>query len=324
MTFILLCLLAAILPMAQAGSPINVRRDNLVLASCSTPAPSVAKLFTYEDKGSYKKITSTQCGQTYILYPRDEKKPDHLGPDHKYFAVPLNKVAVTHQATNTFLESLNVRANIKVVSGQTTSACLAKKIADGTAEAFVDETQMTDSTIDAIFAQPGQLSTWDHNPDLLNRAICVSSEDEDSPLASAEWIKFFGYFFNVDSTDHYCGTWSRYKCNSLDANKKTSAPKVVFASKVADKFFIHMSPSKNQVITDAKAVYPDLSAFNQFKEASFIFPAAEKSKFHAALRLTDVLIDESLPRGQTQKEIAELYGLPPVMIGQVMMIWFDV
>ena len=325
MTFLLLGLIAAMSPLAQAGAPINVRRDMVVLASCSTPAPSEAKLFTYEDKGPYMKITSTRCGHTYILYPRDGKKPDHLGPDHKYFAVPLDKVAITQKTTIAFLEALNVRDKIAVAPGETTSACLAKQIADSATEAFVDESNLKDSTIDAIFANPHHASTWESsNPDLIDRVICDSSEDEEFPLASAEWIKFFGYFFDVDSTD-YCGTWSRYKCNSLGANKKASAPKVVFASKDADKFMIHMPAFSNQVVVDAGAVYPDLSTFNKFKEADkFTFPAAEKSMFHAALRLSDVLVDESIPHGQTQKEIAELYSLPPVMIGQVMIIYPDI
>ena len=323
-SILLVGLVAAVLPLAQAGAPITVRRDMVVLASCSTPAPSVAKLFTYEDKGSYKKITSTRCGQSYILYPRDGKKPENLGPDFKYFAVPLNKVAVTHKGTNTFLEALNVRKKIVVASGETTSACLAKEIADGAVKAFVDESQITDSTIDAIFAQPGQVSTWTSNTDLSNRIICDASGDEESPLASAEWIKFFGFFFDVDSTD-YCDTWSRYKCNSLEANKKTTAPKVVFASKDADTFLIHMPPSTNQAVIDAGAAYPDLSTFNEFKKTDrFIFPAAKKTKFHAALRLADVLIDKSLPHKQTQKEIADLYSLAPVMIGQVIIIWSDI
>ena len=39
-------------------------------SQCTSKAPSVAQLFTYEDMGSYQKVVSTQCSETYILYPR--------------------------------------------------------------------------------------------------------------------------------------------------------------------------------------------------------------------------------------------------------------
>ena len=94
---------------------------------CDTITPSTATLFTYEDKGTYKKVTSTQCSQTYILSPRGETAPDlsSESADYLYFGVPLQNVAVTQTVTNTFLETLGVRDKISVVSEYSTSSCMA-------------------------------------------------------------------------------------------------------------------------------------------------------------------------------------------------------
>ena len=122
----------------------------------------MAKLFTYEDKGSYMKVTSKQCDETYILYRSAEKKPD-LGPDYKYFTVPLKKVAVTQKVTNTFLEALNVRDKIVMAPKHTTSACLAKRVADGAMKDCGDcvDSSAKEQGIDAIFADPSDASTWE-------------------------------------------------------------------------------------------------------------------------------------------------------------------
>ena len=82
---------------------------------CHSLAPTTAAFFTYEDMGTYKKVISTQCDTTYILYPRGETAPD-LGSDFQYFGVPLQNVAVTQTVTNTFLEALGVRDQMLVAS----------------------------------------------------------------------------------------------------------------------------------------------------------------------------------------------------------------
>ena len=61
------------------------------------------------------------------------------------------------------------------------------------------------------------------------------------------------------------------------------------------------------------AQYPDLAAFQQFMKmhwtgtqvTGYKFPAANISQFHAALKLADVLIDETYPHGQTMATITD-------------------
>ena len=348
MTFLLFALLAAMTPLAQAAMPLNAR-DSVVLDACNDLKSKVAELFTYEDKGSYVEVVSKMCGEKnadgaytdtkYILYKRGETKPD-LGSGYKYFAVPLQKVVVTQTVTNTFLERLNVRDKIAVASKYSTSACLAKRVADGdvleyvahsdaTAEAHA--TQMGDSSIDAIFSDPWYTSSWkEGHTASFDKVICEASPYEKSPLGSAEWIKFFGYLFDVDPADAYCGTTSLYQCQSLTAVKENDrnpadVPKVLFASKDWQGDFAVLTPAyKTQFAIDAGGAYADMSAFNAFQQTSpgtghisgYKFTAAHKSDFHAALRMADVLIDETYPYGKTLKDIIDEYSLPPVMIGQ--------
>ena len=348
MTFLFFALLVAMTPLAQAATPLNAR-DSVVLDACNDPMPKVAELFTYEDKGSYIEVVSKMCGEKnadgvytdtkYILYKRGETKPD-LGSGYKYFAVPLQKVAVTQTVTNTFLERLNVRDKIAIASKYSTSACLTKRVADGdeyeyvahseaTAEAHA--TQMSDSLIDAIFSDPWKTSAWkEGHAASFGKVICEASTYEKSPLGSAEWIKFFGYLFDVDPADAYCGTTSIYQCQSLTAVKKNNrnpadVPKVLFASKDGQGDFSIQTPAyKTKFASDAGGAYPDMSAFSAFQQTAqgtgaisgYKFPAAHKSDFHAALRMADVLIDETYPHGKTLKDIIDEYSLPPVMIGQ--------
>ena len=166
---------------------------------CATTQPSFAKLFTYEDMGSYQKVTSKQCtGEPpYILYPRGQTAPN-LGPDFKYFGVPLEKVAVTQSVTLTFLEMLGVRDKIIVASEYASSACIAKKVADGDAQAMVqhrnDEAAhaalMANSELDAIFSDPWYTGSWNHAPS-ASKVVCEASTYEETPLGNGEWIKVY-------------------------------------------------------------------------------------------------------------------------------------
>eukprot|EP00962_Isochrysis_galbana_P010129 scaffold2805_cov215-Isochrysis_galbana.AAC.7 len=65
-------------------------------ADCMATAPSVASHFSVEMHDSYKVVRSTQagCNNAYILYHRGTEKPN-LGSEYKYFATPLQRVALT-------------------------------------------------------------------------------------------------------------------------------------------------------------------------------------------------------------------------------------
>ena len=164
-----LSLLAALSSMTSPIAALSVAALMSSVKSLAHPAPSSCP----QDMGSYQRVTSTQCDETYILFPRDQSPPAICsGSTYKCFGVPLQNVAVTQSVPNTFLEALGVLDKISVASEYTTSACIAKRVADGAAEAFVSHSsndtehadQMGDPALDAIFSDPWYTSSWHHAP----------------------------------------------------------------------------------------------------------------------------------------------------------------
>ena len=282
--------------------------------ACGTTAPATARHFTFEDMGSYRRVNSTRCSQSYILYNRGTPQPA-LGSSYKYFAVPLTNVAVTETVTNTFLETLGVRDAISVASNYTTSSCIKRKIEDGQAQMFVSHSsnptahavQMGNAQVEAIFSSPYGTNNWNHAAS-ASKIICEASTYELDPRGSAEWIKFFGYLFgkNTEAQAAYCGTNSRYSCGSIVAQNNnlgsTRVPKVAFTSRSWNGAYsiqvlahahlptlspprspspahvCQMPPYKDQFVHDAGAVYPDLSHFDNFRVGTG--PHGEASAFN--------------------------------------------
>ena len=119
-----------------------------------------------------------------VVCAGDKTKPA-LGSGYKYFGVPLANIAVTQTVTNTFLELVGVRDKIKVASPLSTSACLAKRVSDGSAAAYIKHSddeeahaaQMGDVAIEAIFSDPWYTSKWEHAPS-APKVICEASTYE--------------------------------------------------------------------------------------------------------------------------------------------------
>jgi hypothetical protein len=247
---------------------------------CSSPGPIVSTLFTYEDFGSYQIVTSTYCGESYVLYPKASSPPD-LGRGFKYFGVPLESVVLTQTPPVAFIETIGARSAIAVASEYTTSACLAQLVEDGSVETYSSETSYGGDEYDAIFTDPWSLSSWSDSSS-TDKLICSADSYEEDPVGSAEWLKFYGFFFDAapTATAAFCATSSRYACNSMAAssistqslsaefNVKYQVPTAVFASysSWSNTYLIEMVPYKNKFVMDAGATYPDLSAFAEFEE----------------------------------------------------------
>ena len=103
-----------------------------------------------------------------------------------------------------------------------------------------------------------------------------------------------------------------------------STPKVMWTSFEAaypgynpDQYKISLAAYKTEYVTAAGGETPDLSAFAAYAGwQSYVFPVANKSDFHAALSLADVVIDEtyfwSLALGESvdKAQVYEKYGSP--------------
>jgi hypothetical protein len=242
---------------------------------------------------------------------------------------PLQNVILTQTPPVPFLETLGARDTISVASPYTTSACMAKKVADGDAAAYVSNSadaaahalQNANAQVEAIFSDPYGTSVWADSAS-ASKLICASPSYETTPTGAAEWLKFFGYFFGADALAQtgFCATSARYSCNSLAASSISSesarlgsssysyqVPRVLFASlHWSGDFSIQMTPYKNKLVMDAGATYPDLSAYESFRQqhwtgaytSGFQFPAANASSFH---------VRASSPR---QRSLLRIFQLP--------------
>ena len=310
---------------------------------CSQSTPSTAELFNVEFFANYKIINSTQCNERYVLYPRGGSAPD-LGTGFTYFAVPLTRVALTTTVPVAFLEAVRARNTIKVVSPYTTSPCVANLASTGAASSLMASWSNAtahallvghgmDSSIDAVVSDPFGTPSWPY-PETRHKVICAASTYEPNPLGGAEWVKFWGHFFDemTLANNAFCATHSRYSCNSMAASNIAGAaiqvgsqthtarvPTVLFAqySSWYSNYQIAMTPYKNRIVHDAGATYPDMTPFSAFQvqhatagyTSGFTFPSANRSQFLAALSLADIIIDETYPNGQTLITLTTQYGL---------------
>lgn len=308
-------------------------------ADCMATAPSVASHFSVEMHDSYKVVRSTQagCNNAYILYHRGTEKPN-LGSEYKYFATPLQRVALTQTVSNTFLEILGVSSAAAVISSYTTSACLHKRVEDGLAVEYVGpsnpwgggndtEHAMQMQSVDAVFTDPFGASGFEAG-DFGAKTICVAETYETEQLSQAEWIKFYGLFFEkeTEAATAMCGTASRFACSSIAANAASLSqgttyqpPKAAFVSKdYTGNLKINTVPKAMALLRHAGAVFPDMSAYASRRvmhfsgdyEEGYRFDASAVDEFHEVLAMFDVVIDESYPYMQTQESIATAYGIP--------------
>ena len=324
--------------------------------SCLKKTPTVATEFTYEDFGTYKVVNSTRCGESYVLYKKTATPPalcSGSAPGVKCFGTPLEKVILATTVATSFIETLNARDKIAVVSEYTTSACLAKMVSDGTAVKYVSHDSdaaahaaiVGDASYEAIFSDPWGTSQWSNGHAASEgKVVCASANFEENPVGSAEWIKFYAAFFEAEEigVNAFCGRSSRYSCASMAASANTARAAslgiqalsyqpttVLFASFQAgwngapDKYKLNLPPFKTNFIQSSGAYVPDLSAFAAYQTMhwsgsyvdGYTFSLAQIDDFHAALRTADVVIDETYPNQQSLASITTAYKLDTALVG---------
>ena len=98
-----------------------------------------------------------------------------------------------------------------------------------------------------------------HRAVSLHRALCTPMHTHpSSSCIVTSPVQFFGYLFDKkeEADAAYCGTVSRYSCNSLVAKHEATVaysyvpqlPKVLFASYRRGKHSLHVPPYKSQFV----------------------------------------------------------------------------
>lgn len=216
---------------------------------------------TYFNNYKIVNVTSSKYkfSESYLLYQCGTPIPATYSL-LKTFAVPVTTIGCDSSTDITFLELLGNRLAVKYLSGPSyfTSPCIQYLVANQSITAV-----SYNSTIAAL-----QLNNTDvYFADAYNWAsgkplfpwVAADSEDDPSPLKRAEWIEFFGTFFNQEkaATMIYQNISARYMCHSNNAKIFPRKPVVAFAviyGPPYTEYEISLSPYKLQLISDAGGV----------------------------------------------------------------------
>lgn len=169
---------------------------------------------TYEN--TYKIVSNIAAGESYLLYQCGTEPPaDQLDGRHAaVLSVPLEGVGVLFTTMLPFLETLGAREKIAAYLGDSawvSSPCVGALFDQGLLEEVpnpYNATTITNIPLDL----PSFVGTSGGTS--METEIKVSAEEEDTNLATFEWIKFYSLFFNLEETANtiFDATKERYGC----------------------------------------------------------------------------------------------------------------
>ncbi|KAI3660905.1 hypothetical protein MP638_006662 [Amoeboaphelidium occidentale] len=261
----------------------------------TTPTSTTGFTVVYEK--SYKIVKNVASNEELVLYQCGTPKPSRAGNKIKYFAVPLQGVAVTDTTTTSFLEILGLRGAIKGLGSAeyAVSACLQKMASDnllmrlGYQETSNNTYLESNTNFQAVL---DGYSSGEFSP----VRVTVPASADDSPLKRAEWVKLISLFFNKEAAanTYYDGVVAEYTCVSTNA-KSAAKPKVVawinyfpaypeFSQPA--QWFIDTASYKAAFTQDAGGVAPKVSGSGVYTSASDFLSALKSID-------ADIVIDQS-------------------------------
>lgn len=204
-----------------------------------------AKGFSIQNFGGWQKLTVVDPWQKsvdthfdYFLIKKGEKVPEEIKQQHIFFT-PLRQVICLSTTHVGFLDALGEAASITGLSGS--KYLTNKEVNKGVAENRIREVgyenglnyeMILQLKPDVIFAYGvGSEINAQINKlqDLGIQVVLVGEYLEQSPLAKAEWIKFFGAFFEKEklAEDVYAKISTNYNSIRAKAADETDKPAVL-------------------------------------------------------------------------------------------------
>jgi hypothetical protein len=304
-----------------------------------------ANLFDIYYGDTFKVVVSHMAKEQYILTQCGQNQPldseinlvrtKPATYTRKHFKVPLQTAIAGGTVFAGFLESLQVQDRITYVDSYSTATCWQKAMScGGTFEssygnATIKQQQM--NAADAVFMDcsfGGGCSNVNNQPN----AVHAAATQDPSPQKSAEYIKFFGAFFNKEpeAKTIYAAVETSYNLASTSSSNKPTVAWVQYNAPSqwgAESFVVSDAQYKLDLVTDAGGLnfnadsalanVPGLSvsgnshtipvsAFNNSKVNA-------SSYFLAALATVDVIIDETYapnPTTYTYATFKSNFGVP--------------
>ena len=217
----------------SACSNTTVNKDKVDLVTTE-----YAKGFVIEDFNSYKKISILQKWQNstdvrfeYFLINKSEKIPQEI-TGKNIIKIPIKKAVYLSTTYLGYIEALDRRNSIIGISGTNfvydsliNERIKNKEISEVGFEQNLDIEKIIELQPDVVFAYDinGSLQTkYETLKRLGIQVVMVSEYLENHPLGRAEWIKFFGAFFNLDTlaSSLFSDIYTQYNSvkNTIDAN----------------------------------------------------------------------------------------------------------
>ncbi|XP_062217002.1 uncharacterized protein LOC133917063 isoform X2 [Phragmites australis] len=251
-----------------------------------------ARMFQIYYGQGFKVIKNAGDGKSYLLMQNMSKmasKTKYCTGRIKSFVIPLANFSIDTTASPvSFFELLGVLENLKgITSNQVASPCVLQSYTGGNIQ-LVDRTDAQKLTqFSAHF-----MNNIDEDKG-CNFAAFVPLE-EDTPLQSAEWIKYLGTFTN--SEDRANSVYDAIKANYLclkkaAANLSTRFKPIVAWIEYTQGMWTFVKESYQlQYLTDAGAEIVDATITNKRFNSS---DPEDMDNFHAILCTVDVVIDQT-------------------------------
>lgn len=257
-----------------------------------------AKGFSIQKFGSWQKVTVVDPWQKsvdtyfdYFLVKKGEKVPEEIKQKHIFFT-PLSQVICLSTTHIGFLDALGEVASITGLSGS--KYLTNKEVNRGVAENRIREVgyesglnyemilQLKPEVVFAFGVGSEINAQINKLQDLGIQVVLVGEYLEQSPLAKAEWIKFFGAFFGKEklAEDVYAKISTNYNAIRATVADETDKPAVLTGLPFKDTWWMAGGQSNLAVlISDAGGEF--LWKENQSEEA---FPVSLEEVFLRASR----------------------------------------
>jgi len=221
---------------------------------------TIAEDYTISYHKNYKIVSDIDPSspETYVLFQCGTPVPvkSNFPNGTKFFSIPPKTVSTQDTTTNAFLNALgpDVLATIKAISagGATSVPCIQKRLDNGTMAILGDE----NAPITEIYfgASPYAEQTTELE-------VEDSSFNEDTVLKRAEWLKYYGAFYNKETTANeiFERMTNNYAVNKSLVTPSTDKLVMAIVYTFGGKWYKSQSGYKIPLVADAGAVLANLS-----------------------------------------------------------------
>ncbi|HET8885940.1 MAG TPA: ABC transporter substrate-binding protein [Salinimicrobium sp.] len=231
-----------------------------------------AKGFSIIDYGSFKILNvespfpESKKSYKYLLVQKEAQIPENLEYDQK-IEIPVQKIVVTSTTHIPSLETLQVEEslvgfpNLSYISSEKTRKLIAEgKVTELGQNESINTEVLISLQPDVVvgFEVDGNNKTFNTIKKSGIPVVYNADWTENSPLGKAEWIKFFGVFYN--KSDEAFSAFEDVEKTYLEAKKRaataTTSPTVLSGSMYKDIWYLPGGKSwQAQFIKDANADY---------------------------------------------------------------------